>query len=106
MKIGNINSTAPTTAVTSDRKTANTSQDKKATTATAAASSDASTQVELSPAASLLSAAGADPSFDSAKVDRIAQAIKDGKFSVNHGAIADKLIANAQELLGRSQKSH
>jgi negative regulator of flagellin synthesis FlgM len=105
MKIGNINSTAPATAVSSDRKTAGTSQDQKAPTATATAA-DSSTQVELSPEASLLSAASADPSFDSAKVDRIAQAIKDGKFTVNHGAIADKLIANAQELLGRASKSH
>ena len=106
MKIGNINSTPATTAVNSDRKAANSNPDKKTTTATAAPSSDSSTQVDLSPAASLLSAASADPSFDSAKVDRIAQAIKDGKFSVNHEAIADKLIANAQELLGRSQPSH
>lgn len=100
MKIGNINSTAATTAVSGDRKAATPGADKKASTA--AAKADSSTQVELSPAASLLSSASADPAFDSEKVDRIAQAIKDGKFTVNHGAIADKLIANAQELLGRT----
>ena len=101
MKISNITSTAATTAVNGDRKAANSNTDKRAG-ATGAAEVDSSTQVELSPAASLLSAASADPSFDSAKVERIAQAIKDGKFTVNHGAIADKLIANAQELLGRT----
>ena len=101
MKIGTINNTAAATAVNGDRKTATTGADKKPPGA-AAAPTDSSTQVELSPTASLLSAASADPAFDSAKVERIAQAIKDGKFTVNHGAIADKLIANAQELLGRS----
>ena len=62
---------------------------------------EASAKVELSPAASLLSGAAVDPSFDAAKVERIAQAIRDGKFTVNPEAIADKLIINAQELLGR-----
>jgi len=40
--------------------------------------------------------------FDSEKVERIAQAIRDGKFQVNAEAIADQLIANAQELLPKS----
>ena len=100
MKIGNINSTAATAAVNSDRKAATAGTDKKA--AASPAKADASAQVELSPAASMLSAASADPSFDADKVERIAQAIRDGKFTVNHGAIADKLISNAQELLGRT----
>jgi negative regulator of flagellin synthesis FlgM len=33
-------------------------------------------------------------------VQRISDAIRDGKFQINPGAIADKLIANAQELMG------
>jgi negative regulator of flagellin synthesis FlgM len=37
--------------------------------------------------------------FDAEKVERIAQAIRDGKFQVNPEAIADKLISNAAELL-------
>ena len=36
------------------------------------------------------------------KVARISQAIADGSFRINAEAIADKLIANAQELLGKS----
>lgn len=60
-----------------------------------------SAKVELSASANVLAAAQADPTFDTAKVDRIAQAIRDGKFEVNAEAIADKLILNAQELLGR-----
>lgn len=62
---------------------------------------EASAQVELSSAASLMSGVGNDPTFDAAKVDRIAQAIRDGQFKINPEAIADKLIVNAEELLGR-----
>ncbi len=62
---------------------------------------EASAQVELSSAAKGIGGAEADPTFDKAKVDRIAQAIRDGQFTVNAEAIADKLIVNAQELLGR-----
>lgn len=72
--------------------------ERKATGATNAAA-EASAQVQLSPAAAGLS--GADPTFDSEKVERIAQAIRDGKFTINAEAIADKLIVNAEELLGR-----
>jgi len=61
----------------------------------------ASAKVELSSSASVLAATSADPTFDTVKVDRIAQAIRDGKFEVNPQAIADKLISNAQELLSR-----
>lgn len=60
---------------------------------------EASAKVELSSTANALVAG--DGSFDAAKVERIAQAIRDGKFQINPEAIADKLIANAQELLGR-----
>lgn len=60
-----------------------------------------SAKVQISASANVLAAAEADPTFDTAKVDRIAQAIRDGKFEVNAEAIADKLIQNAQELLAR-----
>jgi anti-sigma28 factor (negative regulator of flagellin synthesis) len=36
-------------------------------------------------------------------VQRIAQAIREGRFVINVDLIADKLIQNAQELLGRNQ---
>ncbi len=64
----------------------------------------AGSSVQLSSAAAgLLSAAGA-PEFDAAKVDRIRQAIADGTFKVDAEAIADKLIANAQEVLGAAKR--
>jgi negative regulator of flagellin synthesis FlgM len=74
---------------------------KPAPAASGGGTPQASAQVALSPAAELLSKAAAETgSFDSAKVERIAQAIREGRFTVNAEAIADKLIVNAEELLG------
>lgn len=97
MKIGSVDS-KPVTTAPAERKA------NGAAPTTHAA--EASAKVDLSPAASsILSTTsadgGTDPTFDSAKVDRIAQAIRDGQFKVNAEAIADKLIVNATELLGR-----
>ncbi|MBL0423322.1 flagellar biosynthesis anti-sigma factor FlgM [Ramlibacter sp. AW1] len=65
----------------------------------------AADSVSLSPAAQrigALQAGGED--FDSAKVQAIRQAIAEGRFQVDAGAIADRLIAEATALLGpRSQ---
>ncbi|MBA4176809.1 MAG: flagellar biosynthesis anti-sigma factor FlgM [Leptothrix sp. (in: Bacteria)] len=75
--------------------------DRKAGAAPAKTPDVPSTEVALSAAATGLSEAAADASFDGAKVERIAGAIREGKFTVNAEAIADKLISNAEELLGR-----
>lgn len=90
MKIGSIDTKAPATAPAVDRKTG-----------PSKAPEVPSTEVSLSSGATGLGEVGADPTFDSAKVERIATAIREGKFQVNAEAIADKLIINAQELLGR-----
>ena len=104
MKIGTITNTVATTAIDSDRRT---STQQSSTSSVSMPLDDASsTQVELSPEATMLSHASQDPSFDQAKVERIAQAIRDGSFSINPGAIADKLLSNAQEVLGRSRPQH
>ncbi|MBV8034958.1 flagellar biosynthesis anti-sigma factor FlgM [Roseateles sp.] len=67
----------------------------------------ASTQVAISSAAKLAaSVTGDDGSFDAAKVERISKAISEGKFTVNANAIADKLVANAQELLSARANKH
>lgn len=71
---------------------------------TAGASSADATSVQLSSAATGLLAAAATPEFDAAKVERMRQAIADGSFKVDAAAIADKLIANAQELLSASKR--
>jgi negative regulator of flagellin synthesis FlgM len=93
MKIGQLDNKPLTTTQSAERKAA----DAKAGGATP----EPSAKVELSSAASLLSGSEVQADFDAEKVERIAQAIRDGKFQVNPEAIADKLIANAAELLGR-----
>ena len=50
-------------------------------------------------AKALTSAAGSTGVFDTKKVDEIKAAIADGSYKVDAGAIADKLLANAQEML-------
>ena len=63
------------------------------------AAAEPSARVQLS---SQVRSSGSDASradFDTDKVERIAQAIRDGKFQINAEAIADQLIANAQDLL-------
>ena len=59
----------------------------------------------LSTAANQLAARGTAGEFDTQKVQRISNAIRDGKFEVNAEASADKLIHNARELLGGSGKA-
>lgn len=72
-------------------------------TASGARATEPSAQVALSSTASALAGQDTEANFDAGKVERIAQAIRDGKFQINADAIADKLIANAQELLERPQ---
>lgn len=93
MKIGPIDSKPPVAPSSAERRTA--------PSAAAAPAAEASAKVALSPAASSLALAKGDAQFDTAKVERIAQAIRDGKFKVNAEVIADRLIVNAEELLGR-----
>jgi negative regulator of flagellin synthesis FlgM len=67
----------------------------------AGAAVDASATVALSSTASTLLSTGGASEFDADKVARISAQIADGSFKVNPDAIADKLIANAQELLSK-----
>ncbi len=76
--------------------------ERKASGPAAATNAEPSAKVELSASAAALAGAEAnDGTFDAQKVERLAQAIRDGKFQVNPEVIADKLIANAQEILGK-----
>jgi len=43
----------------------------------------------------------AEAPFDTAKVEAIRQAIKDGQFQVNPEAVAEKIINSAKELLNQ-----
>lgn len=62
---------------------------------------EASAKVALSETVQTLRSETGSASFDADKVARISQAIADGTFKINAEAIADKLIANAQEVLGK-----
>jgi negative regulator of flagellin synthesis FlgM len=98
MKIGSFESKPVSPSQGTERKDPSGSAPAKGAEAAAAAPS---AQVALSPAASLLVKAADDPAFDAAKVERIATAIREGTYQINAEAIADKLIVNAEELLGR-----
>jgi negative regulator of flagellin synthesis FlgM len=104
MKIGNPEAAVGVGAVRAQDTAHKNAADAKAAAAPVAGAhaADASAQVQLSAAASsLLGAAPADGDFDADKVARISQAIENGSFKINADVIADKLIANAQELLGK-----
>ena len=102
MKIGSVDQPLPLAPVAGERKSA--ASTGPAPQAAASANASASAKVALSPEATALAAATGDGSFDAAKVERVSQAIKDGSYKVNPEAIADKLIANAQELLARTYR--
>jgi negative regulator of flagellin synthesis FlgM len=74
-----------------------------AATSAIPAQADPSTKIELSNTASSLLSTGSTPEFDSEKVAKISKSIDDGTFKINPGAIADKLISNAQELLQKAK---
>lgn len=91
MKIGQLENKTITPAV-SERRTGSSA---------GASGVESSAKVQLSAAAQMVSQTDATEGvFDAEKVKRISDAIRDGKFEVNHEAIADKLLTNAQELLG------
>jgi negative regulator of flagellin synthesis FlgM len=101
MKIGQLDNSQKLAAQTAveQRRAQPAGKDAKA-----AAPAEVSAKVELSAAASLLAAEGNTADFDAEKVERIAQAIRDGKFQVDAEAIADKLIAHTRELI--APRSH
>ena len=91
MKVGPLEPRIPTATGGGERPAA---------TAPAATAQEPSAKVELSAAAALRVSDG-NAEFDAEKVQRIAQAIRDGSYRIDPEAIADKLIANAREVLER-----
>jgi negative regulator of flagellin synthesis FlgM len=92
MKIGPVDIHTAATPATSERKASS----------GPVPAAEPSARVELSSQAALSSPEASRADFDSEKVERIAQAIRDGKFQINAEAIADQLIANAQDLLPKA----
>jgi negative regulator of flagellin synthesis FlgM len=95
MKIGPSDPRIVPAATTGERKTIAAARPESARS---------SAEVSLSSLAASKIDPNGEGSFDAAKVERITQAIRDGTFTVNAGAIADQLIANAQELLDRTPR--
>ena len=68
-------------------------------------------EVQLSAASAQLGISGASGAsgdsaiFDSARVSEIKQAISEGRFNINAGAIADRLIATARELVDAQRQA-
>jgi negative regulator of flagellin synthesis FlgM len=100
MKIGHT-STPAADAATLAR--ANTETGAAAQRAKTAQATDISTVKLSATAAQLLEHTGS-AEFDAAKVARIKQSISDGTYKINPEAIADKLIANAQEVLAAAKR--
>ena len=93
MKIGPLENKSTLATPATDRKAP--------AGATPASSPEPSTKVELSATAGAIASAVADGSFDAQKVERLSRALREGRFRVDTGAIADRLITNARELLAR-----
>lgn len=74
---------------------------KPATKAAGGAAAPASaSSVHLSDGVSSLAAGDSGAEFDAGRVEQIKQSIRDGRFSVDSGVVADKLIANVNDLFG------
>ncbi|HEX6017219.1 MAG TPA: flagellar biosynthesis anti-sigma factor FlgM [Burkholderiaceae bacterium] len=97
MKIGPLENKLPPAPAGAQRKPAGEA-------AASSTSPEPSAKVELSAAASVIASGLADGSFDAQKVERLTRAIRDGQFRIDPQAIADKLLANARELLDRGQQ--
>jgi negative regulator of flagellin synthesis FlgM len=101
MKIGNKSDTPPAVTPAAQSAPSKTGQSAVAT-ATGGASS-AGVAVTVSTLARTLeqSKSGA-ADIDTKKVEAVRLAIEQGTYTVNPEAIADKLLANAQEMLNRT----
>jgi negative regulator of flagellin synthesis FlgM len=68
-------------------------------------SSATNDDVQLSAVSAQLIAAEDEQVFDAARVSEIKQAIAEGRFTINAGAIADRLIASAKDLVGSQRQA-
>ena len=93
----------PSVNVTSNNQSAATKAGAEAATAARSESKAPSVSVTVSALArGLEKAAAAEPEVDVEKVEAMKQAIADKSYTVNASAIADKMLANAREMLQRA----
>lgn len=69
------------------------------------ASTSQTPDVQLSGLSAQLQISGDTPSFDAGRVAEIKQAIAEGRFTINAGAIADRLISSARELVNSQRQA-
>lgn len=104
MKINNSSNSLPLTSANAKKARAGATQSKDS--ATTASVGD--TSVNLGTAATqLLSMGGSEastPPSNTAKVAQIKQAISEGRFQVNSGAVADSLIKSVNELISAQRR--
>lgn len=64
-----------------------------------------SDDVQLSSLSAALTTSDNVQAFDAGRVSEIRQAISEGRFTINSGAIADRLIASARELVNAQRQT-
>ena len=69
------------------------------------ARSASSDEVKLSTLSAQIRGADDEQPYDAARVSEIKQAISDGRFTINAGAIADRLINSAMELVDSQRQA-
>lgn len=78
----------------------------RATGKTAAGTpSSSAADVQLSGLSAQLQSSGETTPFDAVRVSEIKQAIGEGRFTINAGAIADRLITSAKELVNSQRQT-
>jgi negative regulator of flagellin synthesis FlgM len=97
VKIDNSVKSVPGSSITETR----TRGTGKAAESAPASSSES---VQLSGVSAQLQSTGEAAPFDVSRVSQIKQAIADGKFQINAGAIADRLISSARELVDAQRR--
>jgi negative regulator of flagellin synthesis FlgM len=80
-------------------KPANVQSAKETRVQSARKSDSTATDVQLSSLSAQLRTTENAAPFDAARVSEIKQAIAEGRFTINTGAIADRLIESARELV-------
>ena len=64
-----------------------------------------SDDVQLSVLSAKLATGDDEQSYDAGRVSEIKQAISEGRFTINAGAIADRLITSARELVDSQRQA-
>jgi negative regulator of flagellin synthesis FlgM len=91
----------PTRAERAQPKAGGAARTSGAAAQPAAASSGRVQISDLSTRLNQLESQHPDTSFDAGKVSEIKSAIAEGRYQINAGAVADKLLASAAQLTGR-----